>query len=191
LATRANYKPGDVLCIPALDGRWQSGFVLGRYIEKMEPNIGHLIEVFQTFHKSLPVRVDRVNTSDRLFRPIFCSLRFSEIPAWRVVQRSTDYTKADSAYEAIAFAFQHQLWLGGRVRDASPAELLAAEPATCWRMPHVLFRIHYHLAGIFDRNERYDYNKVPDAERLDNEAAKRRVLSSAQCLEEQLTATSR
>lgn len=37
-------KPGDLFHIPAMEKDGERGFVIGRYIDIVLPNVGHLIE---------------------------------------------------------------------------------------------------------------------------------------------------
>lgn len=54
--------------------------------------------------RSLPLsRI--VDTSRRLFRPIFCSLRSSGIPSWKILFSDPGYKKPNSHYDKIQFAF--------------------------------------------------------------------------------------
>jgi hypothetical protein len=80
-----NNKPGDLFCIPAIDNAGTYGLVMGRYIEHVQTNVGHLTEVFAKFYVSPPSLIENIDTSRRLFRPILCSFRFAEIPKWRVL----------------------------------------------------------------------------------------------------------
>lgn len=163
----------------------KSGFVIGRYIELVPTNVGHLIEVSARFYTELPQSIDAVDKSQRLFRPIMCSLRlrFAEIPRWKVLFSDPDYDKSQSDYGRIAIAFDTKLWMGGKSRSAIKDELREFEDATCWRMHHIVFRVHAHLAGIFDPNDWYDYHRVPNEQRVDDPAAKEKVIALAEAMD--------
>lgn len=84
-------KPGDLFYIPALNANDEPGFVIARYIELIPPALGHLIEVFGHFYTQIPASIEQVDTSRRLFRPIFCSMRFSGIPRWKILFSDPGY----------------------------------------------------------------------------------------------------
>ena len=81
------------------------GFVIQRYIELVPKNVGHLVEVFARLYTERPQSIDDVDKCQRLFRPIMCSLRFAEIPQWRVLFSDPGYDKSHSDYNSIAIAF--------------------------------------------------------------------------------------
>lgn len=180
-----NVKPGDLFYIPAINKAEDYGFVIARYIELIPTNIGHLIEVFEKFYLVPPTDIENVDTSRRLFRPIMCSLRFAEIPRWKVLFSDTGYDRSESNYENITFAFHNDLWIGGKekIKPAYSAQLKEFEDSTCWRMFHIIFRVNAHLAGIFGPDESYDYHRVPTSLRLDNAAAKEKVIALAEALD--------
>jgi hypothetical protein len=66
---------------------------------------GYLIEVFARFYMELPQSIDEVDISQRLFRPIMCSLRFAEVPRWKVLFSDPGYDKSQSDYDNIGIAF--------------------------------------------------------------------------------------
>lgn len=182
-----NAKPGDLFYIPAMNKEGKSGFVIGRYIELIPTNVGHLIEVFARFYTERPQSIDEVDKSQRLFRPIMCSLRFSEIPRWKVLFSDPDYDKSQSDYDNIAIAFDTKLWIGGKSRGALKVELGEFEDSTCWRMHHIVFRVNAHLAGIFGPNDWYDYHLVPKGQRVDDSQAKEKVIALADGMAAQFT----
>ena len=98
-------KPGDLFYFPAVNANDEPGFVIARYIELIPPALGHLIEVFAHFYTQIPASIEQVDTSRRLFRPIFCSLRSSGIPRWKILFSDPGYKKPSSHYEKIQFAF--------------------------------------------------------------------------------------
>lgn len=173
-------KPGDLFYVPAMSNEGKSGFVIGRYIELVPTNVGHLIEVFARFYTEPPQSIDEVDKSQRLFRPILCSLRFAEIPRWKVLFSDPSYDKRQSDYDKIGIAFDMDLWIGGKSRKASKEELSNFEDSTCWRMHHVVFRVNAHLAGIFGPNDWYDYHCVPQGQRVDAPAAREEVIALAE-----------
>jgi hypothetical protein len=179
-------KPGDLFYVPAMDKEGKPGFVLGRYIELVPTNVGHLIEVFARFYTERPQSIDEVDKSQRLFRPIMCSLRFAEIPRWKVLFSDPGYDKSRSDYGSIAIAFDTKLWIGGKTRSAMKDELREVEDSTCWRMHHIVFRVNAHLAGIFGPNDRYDYYRVPKGQRVDDPSAKERVIALAEAMDARL-----
>jgi hypothetical protein len=176
-------KPGGCFYIPAMNKEGKSGFVIGRYIELVPTNVGHLIEVFARFYTERPQSIDEVDKSQRLFRPILCSLRFAEIPRWRVLFSDPGYDKIQSGYDGIAIAFDTKLWIGGKSRSTIKDELREFEDSTCWRMHHIVFRVNAHLAGIFGPNDRYDYHRVPKGQRVDDPAAKEKVIALADAMD--------
>ncbi|WP_200953791.1 MULTISPECIES: Imm26 family immunity protein [unclassified Duganella] len=176
-------KPGDLFYVPATNKECKSGFVIGRYIELVPTNAGHLIEVFARFYTELPKSIDEVDKSQRLFRPIMCSLRFEEIPKWKVLFSDPSYDTSQSDYGSIAIAFDTKLWSGGKSRSATKEELQEFEDSTCWRMHHIVFRVNAHLAGIFGPNDCYDYHRVPKGLRVDDPAAKEEVIALAEAMD--------
>jgi hypothetical protein len=162
----------------------KSGFVIGRYIELIPTNVGYLIEVFSRFYTELPQSIDEVDESQRLFHPIVCSLRFSEIPRWKVLFSDPGYDKSKSDYDNFAIAFDTKLWIGGKSQSATPDELRGFEDSTCWRMHHIVLRVNAHLAGIFGPHDRYDYHLVPKGQRVDDLAAKEKVFALAEAMDE-------
>lgn len=179
--------PGDLFYIPAIGPLNEEGFVIARYIEFMKPNLGHLIEVFDHFHTELPWNILDVNTSERLFRPIFCSMRFSGIPRWKILFSDLDYDKSDSGYEHISFSFDQSIWMGGENKIATPEQLLHAEPSICWRMDHIIFRVIAHLKGLLSKDEVMDYHKLPVEYRVDNDGAIKTVREIAERMHNQFT----
>lgn len=178
--TNDNVKPGDLFYIPAMNEQGKFGFVIGRYIELVPTNVGQLIEVFARFYTEPPQSIDEVDKSQRLFRPIMCSLRFAEIPRWKILFSDPGYDKSQSDYDKIGIAFDIDLWIGGKSRSATKVELRNFEDSTCWRMHHIVFRVNAHLAGIFGPNERYDYHRVPKGQRIDAPTAKEKVFALAE-----------
>jgi hypothetical protein len=183
LTTKA--KPGDLFYIPAKNRDGKSGFVIGRYIKLVPTNVGYVIEVFARFYTELPQSIEEVDESKRLFRPIMCSLRFAEIPRWKVLFSDPSYDKSKSNYANISFTFDTKIWIGGKSRSAIQAELSEFEDSTCWRMHHIVFRVNAHLAGIFGPNDRYDYHRVPKGHRVDDAAAKEKVFALAEAMDAQ------
>ena len=183
--TSNSVRAGDLFYIPAVREA-VCGFVMARYIELIPTNVGHLIEVFARFYLMPPAAVAEVDKSERLFRPIMCSLRFSEIPRWKVLFSDSGYEKSESDYNNIAFAFPNYIWKGGKekIKPSYEGQLKEFEDSTCWRMIHVVFRVNAHLAGIFEANEAYDYRRLPEDLRVDNPVAKERVIVAARLMDE-------
>ena len=179
-----NVLPGDLFYIPAMDKTGEYGFVMARYIEHIEPNVGHLIEVFAQFYTAPPMSLDEVGQNQRLFRPIMCSLGFSEIPRWKILFNDPCYDKSQSDYDNIAIAYPDFYWIGGQDRIASPDQLKGLEDSTCWRMHHIIFRVNEHLAGIFGPNDCYDYHRIPKEMRSEDPEAKTKVFALAQAMDE-------
>lgn len=168
-------KPGDLFYVPALNASDEPGFVMARYIELIPPALGHLIEVFAKFHTQIPTSISEVDTSKRLFRPIFCSMRFSDIPRWKILFSDPDYKKSTSGYDRIQFAFESEIWTGGVSKPASEEQLVNIEPSICWRMHHIIFRVIAHLRGALTENDAMDYEHIPDDLRIDSVTASERV----------------
>lgn len=126
--------------IPAVDEFNVDEFFITRYIEYIKPNLGHLIEVFKKFYTEPPEKNSDVNTNERLFRPIFCSMRFSGIPRWRILFSNPDYDKSDSGYESISFAFGSSIWVGRETKDIAIEKQSDIEPSICWRMDHFKYK---------------------------------------------------
>ncbi|AZF18672.1 Imm26 family immunity protein [Pseudomonas sp. R3-18-08] len=178
-------KPGDLFYIPAVNASDEPGFVIARFIELIPPALGHLIEVFAKFHTQIPESINDIDTSKRLFRPIFCSMRFSGIPRWKILFSDPNYQKAISRYDEIQFAFDSEIWTGGVSKPASERQLANIEPSICWRMDHLIFRVIAHLRGALAENEPMDYERLPPDLRVDSTAASERVnkaVISAQAL---------
>ncbi|WP_369914996.1 hypothetical protein AB8810_22290 [Xanthomonas sp. NCPPB 3005] len=172
-------KPGDLFYIPAVDAADAPGFVIARYIELIPPALGHLVEVFADFHTQIPASIAQVDRSRRLFRPIFCSLRFSAIPRWKILFSDPGYTKADSRYDAIQFAFETDLWIGGTSHPATAERLAGIEPSICWRMDHLMIRVIAHLRGAIAENACMEHFALPEDLRVDSEVALERVRKAA------------
>jgi len=179
-ALMSNVKPGDLFYVPAMNEEGKSGFVIGRYIELVPTNVGHLIEIFARFYTEPPQSIDEIDKSQRLFRPIMCSLRFAEIPRWKILFSDPGYDKSQSDYSNIAIGFHTKLWIGGKSRNSTMDELRNFEDSTCWRMHHIVFRVNAHLAGIFGPNDWYDYHRVPKGQRVDDPAAEEQVIALAE-----------
>ena len=171
--------------IPAMTKEGTFGFVIGRYIELVPTNVGYLIEVFAKFYTEPPKSIEEVEKSQRLFRPIMCSLRFAEIPKWKILFGDSSYDKSHSDFDNIAIAFHDDLWIGGKDQPLPRGQLKEFEPSTCWRMHHIVFRVNAHLAGIFGPDECYDYHRVPKEERVDDPDAKAKVIALAEAMDEQ------
>ncbi len=174
-----NPAPGEVFYIPAIGKNGDIGFVIGRYIELIQPNVGHLIEVFVDFYTSAPETPPLISPTRRLFRPIMCSLRFAEIPRWKVLFTDPSYEKSQSDYDKISIAFPFDLWRGGKKRPARPEELQGLEDSTCWRMPHIIFRVNAHLAEYLGPHDCYDEEKIPKELRIGVPSATARVIDAA------------
>lgn len=177
-------KPGDLFYIPAFNKEGDYGFVIGRYIELVPTNVGYLIEVFAKFYTAPPKSIEEVDKSQRLFRPIMCSLRFAEIPRWKVLFSDPNYDKSQSDYDNIAIAFHMDLWVGGKSRSATPEELNGIEKSTWWRTHHIILRVNTHLAGIFGPNDCYDYHRVPKGGRIDDPGVLEKVIAVAEAMDE-------
>lgn len=172
----AAVKPGDLFYIPAIDKQGDHGFVIARYIELIKPNLGHLIEVFSRFYTAPPACLEEVDTSSRLFRPVMCSLAFQRMPRWKILFSDPGYDKSLSNYEDIAIAFHRELWKGGVCLPLEEKDYPAYEDATCWRMHHLVFRVHAHLAGLLGPDDGYDYHRLPENQRVDSLEADARVV---------------
>lgn len=166
---------GDFFYIPAINALDIDGFVIARYIDFIKPNLGHLIEIFEHFYTELPESISDIDTSNRLFRPIFCSMRFSDIPRWKILFSDPDYDKSKSEYEEISFAFDGSIWTGGTSKKVIPERLINIEPAICWRMDHIIIRVIAHLKGLISKHDVMDYHQLPMEYRVDSEIAKKRV----------------
>ena len=178
-------KPGDLFYIPALNASDEPGFVIARYIEFIPPALGHLIEVFAKFYTKIPASISEIDTSKRLFRPIFCSMSFSGIPRWKILFCDPNYKKTISGYDQIQFAFDSEIWIGGVSESATEQQLVNIEPSICWRMHHIIFRVIAHLRGALTENEPMDYERLPVDLRIDSSIALERVnkaIISAQAL---------
>ena len=176
-------KPGDLFYIPALNANDEPGFVIARYIELIPPALGHLIEVFAHFYTQIPASIEEVDMSRRLFRPIFCSMRFSGIPRWKILFSDPGYKKSDSHYDKIQFAFERRVWMGGTSHPATADQLSGIEPPICWRMDHIVFRVIAHLRGAIKENECMGHFDLPEDLRVDNNAALDRVNKAAHSMQ--------
>ena len=176
--------PGDLFYIPAMDNVGEYGFVLARFIEHIEPNVGHLIEVFAHFYTEPPKSLDEVDKSQRLFRPIMCDTYFQSIPRWKILFNDPSYDKSQSDYANIAIAFVPYFWIGGNRKPASQDQMKGLEKSTCWRMHHIIFRVNAHLAGIFHPNDCYTFHGMPLEMRSDNPEAEAKVFALAQAMDE-------
>lgn len=156
-------QPGDLFYIPAWNAKRVHGFVIGRYIEHIEPNIGHLIEVFARFYTEPPARIDDIDTSRRLFRPIMWSMYFFKpYLRWKILFSDPEYDKSQSGYENIAIAWYNDIWIGGQSRKVSQEVFDSLEPSICWSTDNLIFRVIAHLAGILGPEEKYDYHRLPE-----------------------------
>jgi hypothetical protein len=175
--------PGDLFYIPAMNKLKEPGVVIGRSIDYSKA-VGHLVEVFDSFHaKPLDDLID-VRKIERLFRPVYCDLYFSPMPRWRIFHSDPNYDKEMSNYSAISIVFlDGDICTGDQSRSASQSELEKIEPATTWRMDHLIFRVNAHLAGIFKKDELFDYHKMPPEYRVDNEITKTQVYELANHIE--------
>lgn len=176
-----NTQSGDLFYIPAINKGGDYGFVMARYIELIQPNSGYLIEVFAKFYETPPESIAEVDKSQRLFRPIMFSMYFKTVPKWKILFNDPIYDKSQSDYENITIAFHSDLWIGGKgkIQPAYPGQLKEFEDSTCWRTHHIIFRVNAHLAGVFGPNDRYDYHRVPQGERVDDLEAQAKVVALA------------
>jgi len=181
-----NARPGDLFYIPACRETDQQGFVIARLIENVPGNLGYLVEVFENFYVTLPSSREDVDIRNRLFKPVLCSFRFSEVPKWRVLFSDPDYDRTQSGYDAIKFLFHSSLWVGGKeiAKSQLGGSLSRIEEAVCWRTLHLIFRVNAHLAGVLGADEPYDHDRLPSDLREDNPAAIARVISLAQAMDE-------
>lgn len=177
-------KPGDLFYIPALDASDTPGFVIARYIEFIPPALGHLIEVFARFYTHIPNSIDEVDTSHRLFRPIFCSMRFSGIPRWKILFSDPDYIKASSDYDTIQFVFGSKIWSGARIQIATSEQISSVEPSICWRMDHIIYRVIAHLRNALNNNDCMGHFELPEDLRIGSDVALERVNKAAQSMKE-------
>lgn len=178
-------KPGNLFYIPAMKNNI-AGFVISRYIDLVQPNVGYLIEVFAKFYTDPPKAIDEVDATQRLFRPVMFSMYFGEIPKWKILFSDPEYSKSQSDYANITFAFHDDLWIGGQggIRPDSPEQLRDFEESICWRTHHLIFRVNAHLAGLLGPNERYDYHRVPAKYRIDDPAGIQEVRALAAKIDE-------
>ncbi|MFF7106233.1 hypothetical protein [Pseudomonas sichuanensis] len=187
---KSNVRPGSVFYIPALNREKEIGFVLARYVEHVEPNAGFLIEVFSKFYLVPPKSLAEVDMAHKLFRPILCSMRFAEIPRWRVLFEDPQYDRSCSGYADITFEYYADLWVGGAMIKKSPSDqgfsqgVNALEWSTCWRMHHIVFRVNACLAGFFDQEEAYDNSKLPECMQVGNKEAGDAVVALAKQVDE-------
>ncbi|WP_158664902.1 hypothetical protein [Pseudomonas sp. SWI44] len=181
---RNDAQAGDIFYIPAITPAGEVGFVLARFIEHVEHNAGALIEVFKKFYREPPKTLGQVDMTGRLFRPILCSMRFSEIPRWRILFRGEAYDRLVSNYRDITLEYHSDFRVGG-VRHPKPvsehgyASCSPYEAATCWRMHHIVFRVNAHLAGYFGPNDSCRMSEIPEDMRIGNEVAEQKVLGLA------------
>lgn len=187
---KSNVQQGSIFYMPALSHDKKVGFVLARYIEHVESNAGFLIEVFSRFYSVPPRSLAEVDMADRLFRPILCSMRFSEIPRWKVLFEDPQYDKSCSGYADITFEYYSNFWVGGATIKKSPSDQgfsqgsNALEWSTCWRMHHIVFRVNACLAGFFGQEEAYDNNKLPECMQIGNQEAGGAVIALAKQVDE-------
>lgn len=174
-----NVKPGDLFYIPAINKQGIYGLVMARYIELVSPGAENLIEVFSRFYTVPPSKIEDVDISERLFRPVFCSFRFSEIPRWKILFSDASYEKSRSDYKNISFAYDSELWRGGAITPVKKTELAGIEHATSWRMHHIIFRVNAHLAAYLGPNDMYDYDRLPEDARVDSPGAEAKVIDVA------------
>lgn len=178
---RQDVKAGDVFYIPAMSPVGEVGFVLARFIEQVEHNAGALIEVFRKFYSEPPKSLAQVDMAERLFRPILCSLRFSEIPRWRILFEDDAYDRGISNYSDIKLEYHSDFRVGG-VRYSKPqgshgySNDSPYEAATCWRMHHIIFRVNAHLAGYFGPEDTYRGKNLPENMKIGNEEAEQKVV---------------
>lgn len=166
-------EPGDLFYLPARNAKGVHGFVIGRYIEHIEPNIGHLIEVFDRFYTEPPTRIEDVDRTRRLFRPVMWSMYFFKPwPRWKILFSDPGYVKSQSDYENIGIAFDsRRAWIGGQALKVSQEIFDSLEPSICWSVDNLISRVISHLAGIFGPEDKYDYHKLPPNLRMDRPEA--------------------
>lgn len=162
-------KAGDLFYIPAKNADGTDGFVIARYIELIEYNIGHLIEVFAHFYTEPPDSIEDVDKSSRLFRPIMWDMCFFKpYPRWKILFSDQNYDKSQSDYENIALAFDAgNVWIGGQNKKVSQEVFDSFEPSICWSIDNLITRTNAHLSGIFSADEKYDYHRLPEHMRPD------------------------
>lgn len=105
------------------------------------------------------------------------------MPRWKILFSDPGYTKADSRYDAIRFAFESELWIGGASHPASAEQLAGVEPSICWRMDHVVFRVIAHLRGAIAENACMEHFALPEDLRVDSEVALERVRKAAHSMQ--------
>ncbi|MCO7504764.1 MULTISPECIES: hypothetical protein [unclassified Pseudomonas] len=181
---RNDVRSGDVFYIPAMSKDGRVGFVLARFIEHVECNLGALIEVFKNFYLEPPKNIHEVDLSERLFRPILCSLRFSEIPRWKILFSDPEYVREDSNYKDIVIELHSECWVGGKsvpkaIGDRGFSRSASCEGATCWRMHHIIFRVNAHLSGILGGQDQFLMEKLPENMRIGNSEAEQKVIGLA------------
>lgn len=181
---RNDVRSGDVFYIPAMSKEGRVGFVLARFIEHVEHNAGALIEVFKKFYSEPPQALDEVDMSERLFRPILCSLRFSEIPRWKILFSDTGYERTDSNYENIVIEYYSEYWRGGKRHPKAfnahgYSDASAYEAATCWRMHHIIFRVNAHLSGFLGGQDNFLLDRIPEDMRVGNKEAEKKIIDLA------------
>ncbi|MBK8337827.1 MAG: hypothetical protein IPL03_15265 [Sterolibacteriaceae bacterium] len=169
-------QPGDLFYLPAWNSQEVYGLVIGRYIDHIEPNIGHLIEVFDRFYVEPPVRIEDVDRSRRLFRPVMWDMWFQKpYPRWKILFSDPTYDRSQSNYEHIAIAWHNDIWIGGESRKVPKEVFDTLEPSICWRTHHLILRAIIHLAGILGPDDKHDYHRLPPAYRVDNPEAQKAV----------------
>lgn len=174
-------QPGDLFYIPAWNAEGTHGFVIARQIEHVEPNIGYLIEVFDRFYTEPPARIEDVDSSRRLFRPIMWDTYFFKpYPRLKILFSDPNYDRSQSDYENIGFAFDSdrragEIWQGGESVKVPSEVFDSTEPPICWSIDNLISRVIAHLAGIFGPDEQYDYHRLPGSLRMDKPVAYERI----------------
>ena len=181
---RADVSPGDIFYIPAMSKEGIAGFVLARFIEHVQCNLGALIEVFKRFYLEPPKSIHEVDFSERFFRPILCSLRFSEIPRWKILFSDPGYVREDSDYKDIVIELHSEYWVGGKsvpkaIGERGYSRSGSYERATCWRMHHVIFRVNAHLSGFLGDQDTFMIDRLPEDMRVGNKEAEQKIIDLA------------
>lgn len=182
----AKCEPGDLFYIPAFSRDGECGIVIARYIELLQPNVGHLIEIFDRHYLEVPKEIVDIDMSRRLLRPVMFSMYFKNIPRWKILFSDPHYKKSDSNYEEISFAFYSYAWVGGKKVEVSKKDLEKLEDSTCWGSEQLIFLVNAYIAGMFKADERYQDNRVPTDLQISNTTEYARVVELAKIVDKKI-----
>jgi hypothetical protein len=160
-------KPGDIFYIPVYQSDETMGFVLARHISYHSGL--NVAEIFSKFYTYLPLSIDQVDFSKRLFRPVFCSLEYYKTTTskkWRILFSDKNYEKSQSNYDSITivspegeYFIKSKSFIGGK------DELTTQEDTTIWMPLDLSIRASAHLNGFFGCNEKFDWWKFSGIEK--------------------------